>query len=157
MFLNEEDFLEPMKLVYQLENELKADPEQVAKTQALTMDETKPNIGLKGTYGLFGSDEWWKNIRSGKMPKQHVAGVIEKVYVTGVDESLGPNTFDMLIDDDFSTLTESIYVDSLADTNLFKVGARVEILYLLEELKARSRLSDETTFSKAVLEMAVSK
>ena len=156
MFLNEDDFLEPMKLVYQLENELKADPEQVAMTQALTLDESRPSQGLKGVNGLFGSTQWWENIRSGKVPKKHVSGVVEKVYVSGMDSDSEPNTFDLLIDDDFSTVTESIYVDCEPDSELFKVGARVEILYLLEELKARSRLSDEIEYSKVVLEMAVS-
>ena len=49
----------PMKLVYLLSEELKADPEYVSLTQALTLDKSKPYVGLNGTYGLFGSQEWW--------------------------------------------------------------------------------------------------
>lgn len=68
----------PMKLVYLLSEELKADPEYVSLTQALTLDKSKPYVGLNGTYGLFGSQEWCDSITQGKMPLLSLSGVIKK-------------------------------------------------------------------------------
>lgn len=68
-----------MKLVYLLSEELKADPEYVSLTQALTLDKSKPYVGLNGTYGLFGSQEWWDSINQGKMPLLSLSGVIKKL------------------------------------------------------------------------------
>ena len=47
-----------MKTVYDLATELYADPEQVEAAQALTLNVSKPHMGLKGTHGLFGSADW---------------------------------------------------------------------------------------------------
>jgi len=55
MLLKLENVQFPMKLVYCLFDELKARPEQIALTQALTLDQSKPMMGLKGSHGLFGS------------------------------------------------------------------------------------------------------
>ncbi|MNV27916.1 hypothetical protein D3C71_1190830 [compost metagenome] len=44
--------------VYRLSEELAGDPEKIVDAQALTLDQTRPQMGLKGNLGLFGSPEW---------------------------------------------------------------------------------------------------
>lgn len=59
MLLNLEETKIPMKMVFLLSEELKMNPGRVALTQALTLNSSKPMMGLKGIHGLFGSQEWW--------------------------------------------------------------------------------------------------
>ncbi len=149
MFIKLDDSNASMKLVYQLSEELKQDPGQVAMTQALTLDESKPSMGLKGTHGLFGSDEWWNNIKSGVASTRFMSGLINRTYVTGQEQGADENTFDIVLGDS-SRHTESFFANNESDYQLFKVGCRVEIIYVIEDLKGQSMQSD------VVLEMAVS-
>lgn len=57
MILQLRDSPVAMKFVYLLSTELKSDPEYVMLVQRLTLDQSKPFMGLKGTHGLFGSKE----------------------------------------------------------------------------------------------------
>lgn len=145
----------PMKLVYQLSEELKADPQQIALAQALTLDFLRPTLGLKGTYGLFGSSQWWKNITDGIMPLKKISGVVQRVYVSGQDESDGENAFEILLSDG-SCLNESFYFNNAEDCQLFKPGHQVEIVYALDDLKSQSTQGGEAGVSEIVLEMAIS-
>ena len=134
------------KVVYLLSEELKNDPEQVSKAQALTLDDTR-QFGLKGSHGLFGSEEWWKNIDDGILPLKKVSGVISRLYVAGQDTEEDENEFVLNLDDGREHI-ESIFANKKADEKLFKVGARVDIVYVLDELKTNE-------LSEIVLEMAV--
>lgn len=142
-----------LRLVYELLEELKHDHEQVAMAQALTKDDSK-SFGLKGTHGLFGSEEWWENIKNGVMPTRHISGVIDRLFVSGQEQDSEENAFDLLLDDG-SIHTESIFVNNKSDIDLFKKGSRVEVLYALDELKSDS--PGGANYSEIVLEMAVSK
>lgn len=155
MLLKLENLKIPMKLVYFLSEELKTKPEQIVLTQSLTLDKSRPNIGLKGTYGLFGSQEWWNSINQGKMPLLYVSGVITRTYVAGQDPSPVDNAFSLLLDDG-SKVEESIY-DYIKeeDKKLFQKGSRVEIIYANDELK-RKNSNGEKAYLDIVLEMAVS-
>jgi hypothetical protein len=145
----------PMKLVYSLSDELKEKPEQIALTQALTLDSSRPNMGLKGNNGLFGSDEWWDSIAQKKMLLLSVSGVITRTYVAGQDPSLLDNSFSLSLDDG-STCEESIYsYIKEEDKKLFRIGSKVEIIYARDELKRRMT-SGEAAYLNIVLEMAVS-
>ena len=108
MLLKLENSKVPMKLVYLLSEELKDNPEQIAMTQSLTLDKSRPYMGLKGTNGLFGSKEWWDSIKQGKMPLLHVSGVITRTYVAVQDPYFVDNAFSLLLDDG-SEVEESIY------------------------------------------------
>ncbi|MGK5007668.1 hypothetical protein [Janthinobacterium sp. LB2P70] len=46
-----------MKPVYTLAKALAQDPARIVKMQFLTLDITRPYMGLKGSHGLFASDE----------------------------------------------------------------------------------------------------
>ncbi len=58
--------------------ELVRNTEFIAHVQKATLTTTE--FGLEPNHGLFGSDEWWSNIRSGNLPTHHLAGTITKVY-----------------------------------------------------------------------------
>ena len=155
MFLKLNELGSDSKLVYQLAEELKNDPQQVAMAQALTKDSSRP-FGLKGTFGLFGSEEWWNNIKNGVMPTNFVKGAISRLFISGQDEDSQPNTFDLLLPNG-KIHTESIFTDNNQDKNLFQIGRSVYILYVLDELKNQSsNFGDKANCSEIVVEMAVS-
>ena len=145
MLLKLENSKVPMKLVYLLSEELKDNPEQIAMTQSLTLDKSRPYMGLKGTNGLFGSKEWWDNIKQGKMPLLHVSGVITRAYVAGQDPSYVDNAFSLLLDDS-SEVEESIYnYINYKNKKLFQKGAKVEIIYAQDEMKRRNHMAKKLT------------
>jgi len=156
MLLKLENTKIPMKLVYTLSEELKERPERIALTQALTLNKSKPQMGLKGTYGLFGSQEWWNNIKQKKMPLLFLSGIIKRTYAAGQDPSTIDNSFSMLLDDG-SVHDESIYsYTKEEDKRLFCIGSRVEIVYALDEMKQQPAIDGRVHYSYIVLEMAVS-
>jgi hypothetical protein len=145
----------PMKRVYQLSEKLKNDPGYVAKVQALTLDINRPLLGLKGTHGLYGSPEWWKNIEQRKMPTRHVSGIIQRAYVAGQDGGDENNSVDLLLED-ASVFMESIYVNDKKDVALFRKGCLVEIFLAFDELKRQPASDGGINYSDNVIEMAVS-
>ncbi len=145
----------PMKVVYQLEKELQADPQRVQLTQALTLNRDKPTMGLKGTHGLFGSAAWWDSIRSRKMPLLFLSGVVQDAYVAGQDDSDLNNTIDLKLPDG-SVQSVGIYVNNPEDARLFAQGCRAMIVYALDELKKQPSPTGGKNYSKVALEMAVS-
>lgn len=155
MLLNLDQVDVPMKLVYLLSRELKANPQRVELTQALTLDQSRPNMGLKGTYGLFGSQEWWDSIEQRRMPVLLLSGVIKDAYVAGQDPSEINNTIDLMLDDG-SVCEVGIYVNDELDISLFRVGCRADIVYALDEMKEQPDVDGGINRSKTALEMAVS-
>lgn len=145
----------PMKRVYLLSEEIKKDSRQVASAQALTLDSSKPLLGLKGTHGLFASPEWWSNIEQHKMPLSFVSGIILRSYVAGQDEDNDANGVILLLDDG-STRDVGIYANETVDISLFKSDHRVELVYVLDELKKQPGIGGEINYSKIALEMTVS-
>src|ERR1700741_3554408 len=99
MLLHLDEISEPMKMVYKLSEELENDHERVKLTQALTLDASKPSAGLKGVFGLFGSQEWWRNIEEKAIPLLYISGIIQRVYLAGQDASDLNNTIDLLLSD----------------------------------------------------------
>lgn len=156
MLLNELDFIEPMKLVYQVRVEIEQNPDYVKDVQKLTLNQSKPTRGLNGTYGLYGSIEWLNNLESGVIPRKKIFGIIQSVYKVSMDESVGSDTMDILIDADGKTVKEGIYFNDENDLELFKAGKRVEILYYIEEMKAVDYATGGKVKHEFVLEMAVS-
>ena len=155
MLLRLDDAGLPMKLVFQLSDELKINPQRVALTQALTQNASKPYMGLKGTHGLFGSLAWWESIFQGRMPLLSISGIIQRAYVAGQDERGMNNTIDLMLDDG-SVRTVGIYVNDKDDIRLFRHGFRADIVYALDELKQQPAPDGGVNYSKVALEMAVS-
>ena len=144
-----------MKLVYQLIEDLKNNVQRVVKTQSLTLNDDKPLMGLKGTHGLFASDEWWESIRQGKIPVQKIEGIVQRAYIAGQDKSAFNDMVDLLLDDG-SICSIGIYTNNKADTELFKPGAKAVIAYALDELKSQPAPDGGVNYSRVALEMAVS-
>src|SRR5262245_9820406 len=145
-----------MKLVYELRIALQRNPERMALTQKLTLDKSRPLMGLRGVGGLWGSDEWWAATRNGKLRRDDVSGVITRTSFAGQDSRWGDevNCFTLRLADG-SERTDSIYVNEHRDAKLFKPGHRVAWAAVLDPLKDPQPLMDDGCV-KTILEMAVS-
>jgi hypothetical protein len=154
MFINLNSVEMPMKMVYRLCEEHKADPDFVESTQELSLNENRPHSGLSPRYGLYGSPEWWENIRNGTIPHRVKSGVITRLYVAGMSESV-VNSIDVRLQDG-SVHTGSIYVNDDSDSRMFRIGCRVDVVYVLCELKKQPAQDGGINYAPDVLEMAVS-
>ncbi|ROZ63173.1 hypothetical protein [Ramlibacter sp. WS9] len=157
MFLQLDQAPVPMKRVYLLSEELKNSPEYVAIVQALTLNPTKPSMGLRGRHGLYGSPQWWASIEQRQMPLLFVSGTIRRTYVAGMGEEGDDeiNSIELLLDDGSVRNDVGIYVNDKADIALFRVGCRVELVYALDEMK-KPAPDGSIDYSKNALEMAIS-
>jgi len=154
-----------MMRVYELEKELAKDMRRVVLTQALTLNPNKPLLGLKGTHGLFGSTEWWNNIKAAfateRLTNSQIkvlvhSGIIEETYFAE-QERWGDEVDSFVLKlDDGTSINESIYATLKNEKKLFVPGARVTIAYVFDELKEQPARDGSTNYSKIVLEMAVS-
>ncbi|UOD32804.1 hypothetical protein INH39_14745 [Massilia violaceinigra] len=144
----------PMKLVYQLKDEHEWYPERVKRTQALTLDESRPCMGLSQRLGLFGSPAWWENLQNGAIKHDMVSGEITGLYPRDPDEpemiSFAMVTKCEEVDHAFVELFDS------ADAGLFRVGCRVDIFFCYDELKHQPANDGGIAYAKRVVEMAVS-
>ncbi|MCB2251934.1 hypothetical protein KTQ74_08515 [Pseudomonas chlororaphis] len=143
-----------MKIIYQFKERIKEDPEYIRKAQELTLNESKPKAGLKGTFGLLGSDEWWSNLNNGLIPQKEISGIITKVYLTGQDNTEKFNTIDIKTDDG-NIYTEGTYTNKNSENHYYKPGAKVTIKYAFDPLK-KPKPDGETDYSKIVIEIAIS-
>ena len=156
MFLNINDFDRPGKIVYQLSLEHAADPEGVAETQATTLDASKPYLGLSGAHGLYGSEDWWTNIRNGVIPIRSVSGVITSMYRAGMEpDELESMDFEY-VDDDGIVRNSSCYANNVADIGLYQVGKKVWFVYALDLLKQQPLSDGDINYAEILLEAAIS-
>jgi len=127
-----------MKVVYELAEWLSSNEDHIAEVQALSLNPSKPLMGLKATHGLYGSPEWWWSIKEGRIPTLRREGTITKLIFAGQDARRGSevNSFEFLLEDG-SVALESIYAEKKSDRQLFRVGAKVSAVYALDELKRR--------------------
>lgn len=142
-----------MKPVYTLAEALAQDPARIVKMQFLTLDSTRPHMGLKGSHGLFASDDWWESIKAGRITTRTVTGRIERTYFAGQDSRRGyqVNSFTLRLEDG-STFDESIYTHSKHDIKLFVPGAMVTMVYALDELKEQPAADGSVNVARIVLE-----
>lgn len=152
--LNLESAPVAMKRVYLLSTKLAANPEEVELTRKLTLDKSRPTMGLKGTYGLFASNEWWSNINRRKMPLKFVSGTVTRVLEAGQDQEGINNTVVLRLSNGQSD-SVGIYVNDPSNVNLFKVGKFIMIVYGLDELKSGAHNLGNKNLEVA-LEMAIS-
>lgn len=155
MFIDTNIIDTPMKIVYELSKEVEANPQSVVDTHLLTLDDSRPEIGLKGRHGLYASDEWWDSLYQGEMETLYISGVIIEAYVAGSDHSNDNNEIDLLMSDG-TVQSIGIYVNNPADVSLFRVGCRVDVIYALDELKKQPSHDGGINYLKIVLEMAIS-
>lgn len=123
------------RTVYRLADELAHDPEHVRTVQALTLNASKPLLGLLGRHGLFGSPEWWASVEAGRIPVREVSGVISRVWFAGQDSGGPANTVDF-VDDDGVVHQGAIRLNEKRDRSHYVVGRRIRYRYALDELKS---------------------
>jgi len=121
------------------------------------LDPRKPLFGLLGAHGLFGSEEWWESIRTGKIRTEVVRGTIVELCFEGQESRWGDevNTFRMQLADG-SEFQEAIYGRLEEDRRLFRVGATVCVAYARDAWK-RPAADGTTDHAWVLLEMAVSR
>ena len=158
MLLDLASFSFPMVLVYELSEELKSDPRRVEKTQALTLDQSRPLLGLAGKAGLFGSTAWWDNIVVGRLQTELITGVISRTFFAGQDARWGNevNAFGLLGHSGVEASMSIPETLSKQTRRYFVAGATVAALYALDELK-KSAPDGSPAFSRVLLEMAISR
>lgn len=144
-----------MKPVFNLANELAGDPNRIRLTQELTLNAARPEMGLRGDNGLFGSPTWWQNLSNGKIPTLEIVGIIDRTYCAGQGDSGPPNMVDLLTDAG-SIEAVGIYVNDKADVALFKPGRRVSVVYALEKLKKQPASDGGVNYSRVAVKMSVS-
>ena len=146
-----------MKSVYTLAEAVATDPARIAKTQSLTLDSSRPHMGLKGSCGLFASEEWWQSIKAKRIQTLTVTGNIERTYFAGQDSRRGDqvNSFTLRLEDG-SAVDESIYTNHKRDIQLFVPGATVTMIYALDELKVQSAAGGSMHYARTVLEVTIS-
>lgn len=153
MFITLTQVEPPLMRVYSLAEGQKNATEDIAAVQAASLD-MESHFGLQGFYGLYCSDEWWNNPRSGVMPSKYVSGTITRIYSAGLDSMPDERDFELILEDG-SKWTESCYANE-QDCRHFHVGHRVDIFYALDPLKKQPAKDGTTNYSKIVVEMAVS-
>jgi hypothetical protein len=116
-------------------------------------------FGVAKTHGLFGSDEWWRNIESGKLPVHTLSGVITRLFMGGMRDT---PEFTMRSDDGRESnwlryandeQAPNLYVSKKLE-DLYEVGRRIEIDYVLQ----RRRFFGYGSFfrrHKVVIEMRI--
>lgn len=121
-----------MKTIFSLREQINQDPAYVAAVQARTLDNSSLPGGLKGTYGLFGSEVWWENIAKKVANVIRLDGVITRVYFEGMhNEGRG---FEMRREDG-SVYKYSCVANEKKNLKRYTVGKKIELIYVVEELK----------------------
>ena len=140
--------------VYMLTKELEANPGQVELAQALTLNPDRPRMGLKGTFGLFGSPQWWDSINHRKMPLRFLTGTIVSLSEAGQDSKTGvKNTMVLELLDGIKE-PFGIYVNDKKQAKLFQLGSTVLMVEALDEYK---RSDPDFPDLGITLEVAISK
>lgn len=117
-----------MEIVYQLTR----DEERIRRVQRATL--TTAEFGFQQTDGLYGSEEWWENIRTGALPLHRLTGVITKVYMGSMRD--WPEFRMRTALGEESSWTR--YVHTKEQDGLYVVGRRIEIDYVVQRYKPKS-------------------
>ena len=129
--------------VYNLTN----DQEHVRKVQRATQNTT--DYGLVPEHGLFGSDEWWESVRSGKIPTIRIEGVISRVYMGSMND--WP---EFEIDSNGRRTTWTRQVNRREAAAAYVVGRKVRLECVMQ--KAKKDLGNlGTTEQRVVLRIAI--
>ncbi len=131
-----------MQTVYSLREELDRDPEQVRAVQAMSLNKDKPFLGLNPRQSLYGSDEWWADIESGKIQSARYSGIIVRLYHAGMDgDRTKPNSFEMKTDDN-GRYDHGMIANDPSHKSLYTVGRRIEVRTIFLETK-RNGMSEQ--------------
>ena len=70
MYIDLSSYPFELELVYEFSKDIANDPDMIRDTHKLTLDDTKPFMGLRGDKGLFATQEWWDNIHAKVIPSE---------------------------------------------------------------------------------------
>ena len=129
---NHKSVRQQMKKIYSLEIEHEDNPGTVELTQKLTLDKSRPAMGLAGTYGLYGSSKWWENLYSGKIPKRIYEGTIEDIHFSGMNNE--SKSFTLRLNDGES-YNYSCEVNRKRNMKHYQVGRKVKVIEFIENMK----------------------
>lgn len=154
MFLNPQNAAVPMKRVYRLDEGLGRNPKQLRQIQALSLDASRPFMGLSARLGLYGSPAWWANLESGAIRQELISGEIIRVDAGDEDDPLNCSV-------SLSTRHEEIDYINLpvldpADAALFQIGHLVDAFCCYTELKGHPGKDGSIPVLLEVVEIAVS-
>jgi hypothetical protein len=121
-------------IVYQL----RRDKQRIEAVQRATAATRK--FGVMRTHGLFGSDQWWQKVESGKLPIRTVSGVITRLYMGGMRDT--PEF--ILRSDDGKESSWLRQANSEELDGFYGEGRQIEIDYVLQ----RHRLFSEGFWPK---------
>lgn len=145
-----------MKQLYSAIPCIEQDPEHVKGAQELTLDPEFPDVGLKGTFGLFGSAAWISNLKKGVIPRQTIMGRIVRVYATNnMDGCRKPNVIDIKVDESNEIFMEWMHLNVKSQKKYYRVGKEIHISYYIEELKSIDEQTGQHDQLKCVYEIYV--
>lgn len=126
------------KLIFDLKIWLEKNGEdEMRSTHALTLDSTT-NSGLSGVYGLYGTSEWWDNIKKGNIETYIVSGVI--VDISKGNVFVDDNTMITIgLDNNEDEIYEGVVFTNenfkKEYSHLYSKGNKIVVFYILDELK----------------------
>lgn len=132
------------KLVYNLKEYLLVNQDWIDGAQEVTLDQNS-TAGLKGNYGLFGSDEWWGNIENGNIETYVISGTI--IGLNEENPFMEANKVTTIkIDTEEREIYGGVVFTSeeieIRYRNLYKVGNKIVTFYVLDELKEDDTWND---------------
>jgi len=115
--------------------QLRRDKQRIEAVQKATLTTWK--FGVMRTHGLFGSEEWWQKIKTGKLRVHHLSGVITRLYMGGMRD-----TPEFTMCSETGEESDWLRWANSSDLNAFySVDCRVEIDYVLQRHRLLSDLS----------------
>lgn len=135
-----------MTIVYQLKEDLRL----IQQVQRATLATDK--FGIEPTHGVFGSNEWWQNIESGRLALHRLSGKITKVYMSGMGPVGDWPEFTMVSDTgEESSWTRMMHLGG--HDELYRVGAPIEIDFVWQQHRPKS--FDHGAKFKQVIEIRI--
>jgi len=125
-----------MLTVYSLRDELEKDPDALKRAQKVSLDSAIQYAGITTRFGLYGTQEWWRNVDQGVVPRATYFGTITETFYAGMDTDRRHNSFRMRTDDgrEFSW---GMVPENSSHKGLYRPGHRVEIVTIFKEYKMR--------------------
>lgn len=129
---HQDDRQNQMLQIYALEVAHQDDPSKVELAQKLTLDKDRPQMGLAGIYGLFGSPDWWTNLNAGRIPITEYTGIIETVQFSGMHNESRSFTLRLT---NGGRYTYTCVANQKRDLKRYRQGRKVTVIAFTEKLK----------------------
>lgn len=104
--------------------DLAEDREKVDLVQRATLNTEE--FGLVPEVALFGSEEWWRAIEDGRIPKHEAKGTIDRVFMSGHGD--WPE-FEM------ESEGERVSWTRLGEQGMYQVGREVRVEYVMQKAR----------------------